>query len=352
MRTIVASFLVTKEIRQRGRFAGFSLYLSNTTSKDDGYLCYKDGPELPPLDFNTTCIKHGRYLTFYNERLLKISYPDEYESMVITELCEVMVYGCENSAVYGSNCNTSCPSKCQEQRCDLINGTCLGCVLGWKGDFCDQSCLAGTFGLECNGSCSGQCKDNETCDHVTGLCPNGCAHGWTGSYCQRRCPLGTYGRNCIYNCSGHCLQNTYCERENGHCLNGCDPGYIGQLCDTECPQHTFGKDCKDNCSGHCLNGETCRYNDGVCNNGCIAGYIGIRCEKVCPEGFYGSSCTAVCSKSCIDICEHTDGKCSCAPGWMGSPNCSEVAANIVKTVKPVADLTGAALKGVWSLMRD
>lgn len=80
-------------MRQRGRFAGFSLYVSNTTDRHDGYLCYKDGPELPPLDFNTSCITHGRYVIFYNERL-PTNYPISYETKsVFTELCEVTVLG-------------------------------------------------------------------------------------------------------------------------------------------------------------------------------------------------------------------------------------------------------------------
>lgn len=77
-------------MRQRGRFAGFFLYVSNTTYRHSGYLCYKDGPELPPLDFNTNCITHGRYIIFYNERIPGTIYLLGYEtSTVFTELCEV-----------------------------------------------------------------------------------------------------------------------------------------------------------------------------------------------------------------------------------------------------------------------
>lgn len=81
--------------RQRGRFAGFSLYVSNTTDLPSGYLCYKDGPpELPPLDFNTTCIANGHYAIFYNERQNGITYPVGYETYsVYMELCEVFVIG-------------------------------------------------------------------------------------------------------------------------------------------------------------------------------------------------------------------------------------------------------------------
>lgn len=89
-------FLMTKlATRQMGRFAGFSLYVSNTTDRQSGYLCYKDGPpELPLLNFNTDCNSHGRYVIFYNERLDGIQYPQGYEdSNVLTELCEVTVTG-------------------------------------------------------------------------------------------------------------------------------------------------------------------------------------------------------------------------------------------------------------------
>lgn len=84
-----------KATRQRGRFAGFSLYVSNTTDIiPSGVLCYKDGPMLPPLDFNINCITHGRYIIFYNERKNGIPYPVNYQTeSVYMELCEVFVTG-------------------------------------------------------------------------------------------------------------------------------------------------------------------------------------------------------------------------------------------------------------------
>lgn len=87
------------EKRQRGRFAGFSLNVSNTdlskTEVDENStLCYKDGPLLPCLHFTTTtCAMIGRYVTFYNERFDKQTFPAEYEVYnVFTELCEVFKY--------------------------------------------------------------------------------------------------------------------------------------------------------------------------------------------------------------------------------------------------------------------
>lgn len=81
-------------MRQRGRFAGFSLYVSNSTDRQSKDLCYKDRQDLPPLDFNTNCTKYGRYVIFYNERLVGINYPGGYiTENVVTELCEVTVTG-------------------------------------------------------------------------------------------------------------------------------------------------------------------------------------------------------------------------------------------------------------------
>lgn len=87
------------EDRQRGRFAGFSLYVSNSslstnTDIKSTTMCYKDGPHLPAINFSTTCIKEGRYVIFYNERLNEVTYPEGYEiSNAFTELCEVIVKG-------------------------------------------------------------------------------------------------------------------------------------------------------------------------------------------------------------------------------------------------------------------
>jgi hypothetical protein len=80
-------------MRQRGRMAGFSLYLSNTTNTENGYLCYQNGPDLPPLNFNTTCVDYGRYVIFYNQRLEGVQYPAGYEQRSLIELCEVIVLG-------------------------------------------------------------------------------------------------------------------------------------------------------------------------------------------------------------------------------------------------------------------
>ena len=86
-------------MRQQGRFAGFSLYVSDDGVIDNGVIdsssrCYKDGPQIPSLNFTTTCITSGRYVIFYNERISGVNYPEKYQLVnILTELCEVIIMG-------------------------------------------------------------------------------------------------------------------------------------------------------------------------------------------------------------------------------------------------------------------
>ena len=80
-----------------GTFLGFSLYISNTTDKSQGTLCFKDSnyssSTIPPV-VNITCPVHGQYVIYYNERLANVSYPPDYHSYnAYNFLCEVEVYG-------------------------------------------------------------------------------------------------------------------------------------------------------------------------------------------------------------------------------------------------------------------
>nr|XP_022305773.1 multiple epidermal growth factor-like domains protein 10 [Crassostrea virginica] len=265
-----------QEKRQRGRFAGFSLYISNNGDMDSSSLCYKDGPQLPFLNFTTTCIRYGRYVTFYNERLDRTTYPEVYELFVYTELCEVIV----------------------------------------------QECTAGWYGVDCKQQCSGHCRDDDVCNHVTGQCDGGCAAGWREALCDKVCKDGTYGNSCVYNCSGNCLNDFPCNRQTGQCDMGCKPGYINAFCNEHCPPGYYGYECKKACSGHCLNNTVCDHITGICTDGCLAGYVGKLCNEACKEGYYGQNCLLACSSNC-KTCKYTDGTCSCQAGWKGS-NCSTV----------------------------
>ncbi|XP_062605201.1 multiple epidermal growth factor-like domains protein 11 [Saccostrea cucullata] len=232
-----------------------------------------------------------------------------------TELCEVIVLGCEDVRFYGINCDLQCPENCQDNTCHIVNGTCFSCKPGWRGGFCNKECPSWSYGLDCKYQCSGHCLNELPCNHVTGECPEKCAAGWTGTFCEKQCDYGNFGPNCAFNCSGHCENNATCNEENGHCDSGCNAGYRGELCDEACAFGKFGVKCANICSGNCLYNETCNIVNGICSKGCAPGYFGSLCSKVCPVGSYGLNCSGICSPNCIGTCGNIDGSCKCVPGF-------------------------------------
>lgn len=73
--------------------AEFSLYISNTTSKDQGHCCYKDNSRgNPSVDLRINCSIYGRYVIYYNERS-RSNNPSYLSQYAYNELCEVEVYG-------------------------------------------------------------------------------------------------------------------------------------------------------------------------------------------------------------------------------------------------------------------
>lgn len=50
--------------------------------------------------------------------------------------------------------------------------------------FFSIDCELGYFGMGCKEVCSSHCLNNDPCDHVSGMCPNGCQDGYNGSNCQ------------------------------------------------------------------------------------------------------------------------------------------------------------------------
>ncbi|XP_061190073.1 protein draper-like [Saccostrea echinata] len=308
-----------------GRFLGFYLYVSNTTYRNDGYLCFHDTrytrATIPPV-LNISCPVHGQYVIYYNERLEGVKYPADYSRHAFTELCEVEVYGCPTSGLFGPNCDLRCHTNCQEY-CNIETGVCLGCKPGYVGQYCEHECSERRFGQNCEEFC-GDCVDFEQCHHVNGKCQNGCERGFHGTRCTEICPIGFYDKNCKRKCSSNCLYSNRCDSKSGVCQGGCKPGWQGPLCDKDCNEKN-GTNCNKRC-GHCRGGAVCNHINGACQDGCAAGYKGEMCTKECDVGWYGLGCKQKCSAYCNDsgVCDHVTGSCKsgCKSGWQGV-NCLE-----------------------------
>lgn len=235
-------------LRQRGRFAGFSLFVSNTTDKENGYLCYKNGPELPTLNFKINCAVHGRHVIFYNERLDGITYPVGYVTeTVVTEICEVIVTGCSRHNIKENKCDMPCPDNCQEDRCNILNGTCEDCSPGFIGHYCNKSCENEMHGINCKDRCSGHCLNNVTCNFITGFCNNGCSIGYLGDMCNETCNVGHYGIHCTQSCSPNCHYGV-CRHYDGACT--CKPGWSGSPYCNKTITETNGYSINDNKSSY------------------------------------------------------------------------------------------------------
>lgn len=69
----------------------------------------------------------------------------------------------------------------KKRMCILFHLICLFYVFM----FFIIACREGWFGVNCSQQCSGHCRDNATCNHVTGQCDGGCNAGWTGTLCEQ-----------------------------------------------------------------------------------------------------------------------------------------------------------------------
>ncbi|XP_078309528.1 uncharacterized protein LOC111106256 [Crassostrea virginica] len=120
-------------------FLRFSVYISNTTNKSEGVLCFRDTlytKATIPNPINITCLNHGRYVIYYNNRIE--GNHNQYSTFAYNNLCEVEIYGCP-SGTHGENCSLTCPVNCLQGRCNIVTGTCLGCVAEFTGEYCEEA---------------------------------------------------------------------------------------------------------------------------------------------------------------------------------------------------------------------
>ncbi|XP_070174635.1 fibropellin-1-like [Littorina saxatilis] len=289
-----------------------------------------------------------------------------------------------NEGVFGQHCNTSCNCDMTHTlSCGHVNGTCY-CKAGWEGVTCEddvdecndslhnctgdqqecvntiggfvcvcqpgyvldnnsvcQDCSEGTFGPNCNSSCSCDVMTTESCDHLNGTCY--CKAGWEGVTCEddvdecnrslhnctgdhRECANLIGGFQCFCQkgyfldrnivcqaCPCDVMNTESCDRGNGSCY--CKAGWEGVTCEDDVDECNGSL---HNCTGdqqECVNtigGFECN-----CHTGFLLDNGGVCLE--CMEGMYGQHCNASCEcdVSNTESCDHVNGTCYCKAGWEG-----------------------------------
>lgn len=170
--------LLIDRSQYKDRLAGFFLYVSNSTTKDGGFLCFHDLSTVKSTiswDKWTSCSVNGRYVIYYNERKMGfhiLSSTQNMHSMNCVKLKYMVIFftitinksilkfpfnvkvhlilklfltqkGCNSS--FGENCSHKCPTNCQGSICDSNTGHCFSCESEYMGLNCSQGVFIQTF---------------------------------------------------------------------------------------------------------------------------------------------------------------------------------------------------------------
>lgn len=128
-----------------GRFLGFTVYISNTTEKVDGKICFQDNQIFTkytiPAVLTLNCTHHGRYVIYYNSRRsMSNGYPPDYSLYAYNELCEFEVYG-ELCLILGLEYINLCTVQYARRKGYKTNSVVLK-------HYCFKKLLNGTFYLQ------------------------------------------------------------------------------------------------------------------------------------------------------------------------------------------------------------
>ncbi|KAL5011654.1 hypothetical protein ScPMuIL_010205 [Solemya velum] len=286
---------------------------------------------------------------------------------------------------YGPNCLQHCKS-CLE-RCERDTGKCVGgCIVGYRGDYCQMTCEDGTYGA----GCATMCKTPCICDHINGSCLSGtCMKGWSGDNCEisnHKCRPGweLFDRSCFLFIRDKKLSfakaRSHCEALDSHVTTVRTPSinaFIIKAMSLNHKKHTVFfigmNDLKKEGKFEWLDGEevdftnwakgepnnygagedctsirtaTSKWNDFVC------GYkLPFVCEHHadCIPGFWGEKCHVECGKCWGGGCDSLNGECveGCEVGWKGmrceeqcsfpnyGKNCSSTCDNCESACDPI-----------------
>ena len=241
---------------------GVEVYVSTSRTPTDAELCRDQRTR--PAAIHTRCNNSiGRYVTI------------RQPTMTIEEMmfCGVDVRGYEyypcgfydGDYRWGMACVENC--RC-EQQCDVITGVCDGdCTAGWRKnhvDSCLLSCDPGFWGV----NCESECHCEQQCDSIDGECDGACIPGSrknSFNRCQLTCDPGLWGVNCESECQQGCEYS--CDVMTGVCDGNCVSGFWGVNCHP----------CR------CLDvSEECNVKTGHCESGCDERYIGDGCNVIKP----------------------------------------------------------------------